>query len=373
MTTQPCAATAWKKHGIVVEGTEPWEGGFIQDFNSSAEPLGDGRWRLWYGVNQPDEAFKTVAFAQGVPGHQMRKVRAVLSAGEPADAPLAIGNLPDGWEPVQPVHLKLHDGRQRLYFWAHELKRGPVQRFLAADSDDGRRYRVVDPHRPCLYSTFDQAVRGDGVSPWGLRYHEFSRQPRVADEPDASPDLITNDGATVYQLPDGSFELFAQTIVSLDPGDPRVVAHDNLAGFVRVIDRLTSADGLRWGNRQRVLTQDAGDPEDLQFYYHTVTHTDRGRVGLLGEYHVQEQYMEMTWCFSDDGIHWNRPLRKPWLPRGVPGEGDSYGVYPPRAIVEHAGQWWLFYTGVNYSHNQADSHGQKRSCLMLATTPSIWA
>ena len=46
---------------------------------------------------------------------------AVLSEGEPADAPLAIGNLPDGWRPVQPVHIRLKNGRDRLYFWVHAV------------------------------------------------------------------------------------------------------------------------------------------------------------------------------------------------------------------------------------------------------------
>src|SRR5687768_5055694 len=109
---QPSASAQWVKRGIVLAGDDH---GF-QNFNSPAEPLTDGRWRIWYGHWRPEPNF---GFAEGVPGGQMTKYEAVLNEGEPANAPLAIGNLPEGWRPIQPVHLKLKDGRDRLYFWVH--------------------------------------------------------------------------------------------------------------------------------------------------------------------------------------------------------------------------------------------------------------
>ena len=301
---EPCAPSAWTKHGIALQPGETWEDGFIQNINSGAEPLDEGRWRLWYGVNQPEEAFKTVAVAEGHPGESMERHRAVLSSGEPADAPLAIGGLPDGWEPVQPVHIHLPDGRHRLYFWAHDIP-NRVQRFLVAESTDGRRYRIVDPSRPCMYSFWDK---------------------EAATAPEA---MVSNDGATVYQLPDGSFELYVQTLVPIEDREwPRYAAHDNLPGRVR--------------------------------------------VGLLGRYPVQSQYMDLEWCFSIDGRQWLRPSRKTCFPRGEPFEPDCYTVYPCNSIVHADGRWWLFYTGVNYAHNQLHSYGPFRSCLMWASTPSIW-
>jgi len=303
---------------------------------------------MWYGVNQPEEAFKTIAIAEGRPGEDMTRYRAVLSTGEPADASLAIGNLPEGWEPVQPVRLRLLDGTHRLYFWAHDIP-NRVQRLLCANSDDGRRYRVVDPERPVMHSFWDEA----GES--------------------APREMVSNDGATVYQLPDGSFELYVQTLITIEDREwPRYAAHDNLPGRIRVIDRLVSDDGVRFGERKRIIEPDEYDPADLQFYYFTVTHTDRGMVGLLGAYPVQSQYMNLEWCFSTDGVAWERNHRTQWIERGQPFEPDCYTIYPTNAIVEHEGRWWLFYTGVNYSHNQKHSYGEPRSCLMWASTPSIW-
>lgn len=349
---QPCAADSWKKHGVVVPADQPWEKNHIDNSNASVELLDDGRWRLWYCVNVPGQPAE-IAVADGLPGEKIIKTRVVTSAGEPNDAPLAIGNLPKNWKVVQPVHIRLKDGRHRLYFWAHGPK---VQRFLAADSNDGRRYRVVDPMRACLFSVWDSG-RKDLYAGSKLE------------------DVSTNDCSTVYQLPDGTFELYAQSLSKIDESDPRYVAHDNLKGWVRSIDRFTSEDGLNFNQRQRqVLAADKGDPVDTQFYYLNVTHTPRGRVGLLGWYRVREGYLELQYTFSKDGITWNR-TRTPWVPRGKPGEADSEAVYPPQSIVHHDNRWWLFYTGVNYTHSTLKTtqpDDKPGSAIMLATTASLW-
>jgi hypothetical protein len=233
-----------------------------------------------------------------------------------------------------------------------------VQRYLAADSDDGRRYRVLDPERPSLYTAWDNTTDKKFLPGQKLE------------------DILTNDGATVYQLPDGTFEMYAQALEPIDATDPRYVPTDNIKDHVRFIDRLTSEDGVKFDQRQRkVLTPDKDDPIDTQFYQLTVTHTPRGRVGLLGWYRVQAGYMELQYTFSKDGIHWER-FRQPWLPRGKEGEPDFVTVYPPSSIVYHDNKWWLFYTGVNYTHSTLQTPkptDKPCSCVLLATTPSLWA
>lgn len=367
----PCASDQWVKEGIVLRG----EGYGFQNFNSPAEPLADGRWRIWYGRWFPTPNF---GFAEGVPGGPMTKLDAVLTEGEPADALLAIGNLPDGWRPVQPVHLRLKDGRHRLYFWAHAPKQRIV-RFLAADSSDGRRYRVIDPHRPCLYHFHDRAVEFAGTTPTGLILPGKTpdlrkRFPRPENEPAAPPELVCNDSVTVYQLADGTFEMFASGLVSLEKDDPRLESqqNDNLKGYRRAVDRMVSMDGLSWTDRRRVLEPDADDALDLQFYYLTVTHTPQGRVGLLGHYRLYSQETDLEWCYSKDGINWIRPYRQPWIPRGKAYASDSYAIYPSTSLVYHDNKWWLFYTGTNYAHNVKSSHGKPESVLMVAHTASIW-
>ncbi len=82
---------------------------------------------------------------------------------------LSLGNLPTGWHPKQGVHLRLKDGRHRLYFWAHGEG---IVRYLAADSDDGRRYTIMNALSPCIYHPADRTVDGTeavkaGFSPHG--------------------------------------------------------------------------------------------------------------------------------------------------------------------------------------------------------------
>jgi len=365
---KPCAATRWQKHGLVLEATEPWETDNVQNFTACSEPLVGGAWRLWYSVSGAPQTY-TLAYAQGVPGQPMKKVPAVLSPREPADGPLAIGNLPEGWRPVQPVHLQLQNGRHRLYFWAHGKQIG---RYLAAESEDGRKYRVLDPLRPVLYHPNDRAAFGV-LSPDGVMFRRQTSTNRPSGEPLASPSLISNDATNMYQLPDGTFEMYSVGLLPVLKDDPAYVAEDNAPGLLRVVDRYTSEDGLHFENRRRVIQRDVNDPADQQFYYLAVTHTSRGRVGLLGHYRCRAQTMDLEWCFSRDGLNWRRPFRTAWLPRGEPPALDCYGIYAGNRLVEHDGRWHLFYTGVNSSHNGSHAYGKARQVIMLATTNSIWA
>jgi hypothetical protein len=367
----PCSPAAWTKRGVVLRHSGEPAGGWIQNFTSAAEPLANGRWRLWCGVSGTANVPKNIGFADGVPGDGLKPTYAALSAGEPdSAAPLAIGNLPDGWRPIQAVHLRLADGRQRLYFWAHGKG---VTRYLAADSTDGRAYRIADPLRPCLYHPTDRAVDGKAASEAGLSRFAKRHAAPAAGEPLAPAALISNDATNVYQLPDGTFEMYSVGLMEVGKNDPRYMPQDNIPGLIRVMDRYTSGDGMHWEGRRRVLTPGADDPHDLQFYYLSVTHTPRGRVGILGHYRLEAQTIDMEWCFSADGITWQRPERRPWLPRGDATQPDSYMLHAPHALVQREGKWWLFYTGGNFAHNHRRSHGHPNRAVMLATSPSIWA
>jgi hypothetical protein len=350
----------------VLQASEPWEGDNVQNFTTCAEPLDHGRWRLWYSVSDERRGYK-IAYAEGVPGDPMKKTAAVCSAGTATDGPLSISNFPDEWRAVQPVHLRLQDGRHRLYFWAHGKQ---ITRYLAAESDDGRHYRVLNPLRPVLHHPNDRASFGV-PSPDGVMY----RLQKVSLLPGESPAisrLISNDATNVYQLPDGSFEMYSTTVVRVPKRDPAYIAEDNAPGLIRVIDRYTSEDGLHFGTRQRVVQRDVSDPADQQFYYLAVTHTPKGRVGMLGHYRCAAQTMDLEWCFSTNGIEWQRPVRSAWLSRGEVGSPDSYGVYAGHSLVQHNGKWHLFYTGANETHNHKRSDGKGRQVVMHATVESIW-
>ncbi len=362
---QPCAPAAWQKHGVVLSATEDWECGQVQNFTSPPEPLGGDRWRLWYS---PCGQKYLIAYAEGTPGGALKKIPAQCTPGEPGDGPFAVGHLPENWHPVQVVHIHLKNGKHRIYFWAHGRS---IARYLAADSDDGKRYSVVDPYRPVLYHPSDRAAHGV-ASPDGVMPHSKPSPDRPADEPLAVPRLISNDATNIYQLTDGSFEMYSVGLVPVPKGDAAYMAHDNAPGLLRVVDRYTSGDGLHFEDRKRIIQRDGGDPVDQQFYYLSATYTPKGRVGMLGHYRCQAQTMDLEWCFSPDGLTWHRPHRSAWLPRGDEKQPDSYGVYAGSFLVSHNGQWHLFYTGTNSAHNGKHSYGPPRDVVMYATTKSIW-
>ena len=234
---QPCDASSWKKHGVIMRAEEPWEENYIDTFMSSVEPLDSGRWRLWYSANSPmpGKGYIGMGIAEGVPGETMTRHRAVLSTGDPdTSVPFSIGNVPKGWKLVCPTHIQLKDGRHRIYFFA-DGRRGKqaVQRYVVAESDNGKHYKIVDPDRPCMYTVWDSTTDKKFMPGQKLE------------------DILINDGAVVYQLPDGTFEMFVQDLEPIDKSDPRYVSYDNIPGKVRFIDRLTSEDGIKFDKREK--------------------------------------------------------------------------------------------------------------------------
>jgi hypothetical protein len=302
-----------------------------------------------------------------MPGKTMKRVPAQCSPGDPPAGPFSVGNLPEKWKPVQVIHIHLQNGKHRIYFWAHSPR---ICRYLAAESDDDRQYRVIDPLRPVLYHLSDRAAWGV-TSPDGLTVHAEQSKERPPDEPLAPSRLLSNDATNVYQLPDGSFELYSVGLIRVPKTDPAYMAHDNVAGLLRVIDRYTSADGLHFETRQRIIARDVKDPVGQQFYYLSVTPTPQGRVGMLGHYRCQAQTMDLEWCFSKDGVRWERPLRRAWIERGQQPAPDCYGIYAGNRLVQHERRWHLFYTGVNSAHNGKHAYGKPRQVIMYATVDSL--
>jgi hypothetical protein len=362
----------WEKHGVVLASDQNWESKFIANFPSSVEIIENGKWRFWYFLNGPDKPFN-ICKAEGDLRTPMLKTQAKLSSNEPADCELAIGNLPKNWHPTQAIHIKLLNGKFRLYFWVHSDE-DAVVRFLVAESDNARQYSVLNAYNPCLYHHNDRAA----LKTWcnsipGLTPNVKRIKQKPAWEASAPEHLICNDATTVYQLEDGTFELYSAALVQVDESDPRYIKHDNAAGWVRVIDRWESQDGLSWTNRKRVIERDSKDPLDLQFYHLAVTHTSNGRIGMLGRYSCDSQVMDIEWCWSSDGINWERNKRSPWIPRSDVGN-DSAMIFPPSSLIYAEDKWWLFYTGYNVGHNLKplnDLEVEASSAIMLATIENI--
>ncbi|MDF1739839.1 MAG: hypothetical protein P1U86_11830 [Verrucomicrobiales bacterium] len=364
---------AWTLHGEQFRINKAYEGGWVQNFTSTVEALPKDRWRIWTSVSMPETGIKNIGYHEGKVGGEWKPVWAVCTTGKPdPTAELAIGGMPEGAHPVQVVTIRLQNGLTRLYFWAHGEG---IVRYLAADSIDetARQFEVVNRLEPCLYHPGDRAVGGAAAKEAGLsRFGKKVAKP-IEGEPLAPAALISNDATNVYQLADGSFEMFSVTLLEVNKDNPRYAPQDNLKGFLRVIDRYTSADGLKWGNRKRVITPDSNDPIDQQFYFLSVTHTEKGRLGMLGSYRLDAQAIDIEPCFSTDGITWERPQRKPWIPRDKEDEGiATYLLHAPHNLVQRDGRWWLFYTGGNFSHNHKHSHGTPDRAILVASCQDVW-
>ena len=338
-------AGTWRDMGVIFRSDDI----NLQSFTSCAEPPNaqNENWRIWYSssTGQGDIGFN-IGFLEGIPGGTMRKTPALLCSGRAPSGIFAIGNLPDGWHPRQVVHVAMPDGTDRIYFWAHCHSQGVV-RFLCAESIDGLSYNVIDPYCPCLWHYNDRAANTGELGPAGLTFFSNDVHVKPEYEPESTPGMLCNDATNVYLLSDDTFEMYTAAIFPITEDDPRYIAHDNAAGWIRVIERRTSKDGIIWSQGKTVIEMDEDDPSDLQFYYLAVNHLPEGRIGMLGRYLVEAQTMDIEWCFSEDGINWKRPVRQPWLERS-PG---LLGIYAPHSMVFYNQEWYLFYTGCNYNHN----------------------
>ncbi len=241
----------------------------IQSFTSTSLRLDDGTWRIWYskydtGVSVGHYGFGYMDYS---PDFKLLSDKAMRIVEKPEKSGLNIIGVPSYWNLIQPVFLKLPDGRERIYFWAHGSE--GICRYLVADSTDGVNFIVNDWHRPTLYHPNDRAVSRDLLRSKSLSiYCHSAHRDLSPDEPAASGDMLMNDATNVYVMPDGTFELYSADVIELPKDAPEPRQKDPI---IRVIQRRTSADGIHWSAPQRILIRDEKDPFDLQFYYLSVT------------------------------------------------------------------------------------------------------
>ena len=165
--------------------------------------------------------------------------------------------------------------------------------------------------------------------------------------------LRSNDATYVYHdARTGQYTYYAPWPICNPTGSPRRVENDNAPFMLRAIHRRTSANGLSWGDPQLIVVPDEDDPIDQQFYYLAIHRQDDWHIGLLGSYLVREQTMDIELCFSGDGVRWDRPIRTPWLPHGPSGSDDAAMVYAPNRLIDQGDHWLMLYTASAQRHNE---------------------
>lgn len=333
----------WHLRKTVVSGNKERE---IQSFTSTIVPQSDNGWRIWYSWYITVEKTCGFGYIDVSPDFQVIRDTPMRITRKPEKQGLNILGVPAHWNLVHPVYLKLPDGRERLYFWAHGSE--GICRYMVADSSDGINFTVEDWRRPCLYHPNDR-----GISRQSLKHHNLTiychatHMPQDPSEPEASEDMLMNDATNVYLMSDGNFELYSAEVIALPENAPEPHQKDPI---IRLIQRRTSDDGIHWSSPQRILIRDEKDPFDLQFYYLSVTYTQKGRIGILGYYRSDSGTMDMEFCYSQDGVHWERERKA-----GFPRLKGVESVYAPHDMVKVNDQYYLFYTGYNHTHHKVVS------------------
>ena len=283
------------------------------------------RWRLWY-----------TAGTLGPSGEQLN-----ICYAESRDRG-ATWLMPNESKPVieNAYHASAHRDGERimLYAW-HAGEQSGLYRHV---SDDEGKTFVADPNRPLIAAWWTKAApTADG--------------------------RISNDAFDLVRNERGTWQYFAAVMEKAT--DPRtIIKQDNAAGYVRLIGRATSADGVEFSALDVVLRPDyaGGDPPDTQFYGLQVFRRRGFYLGLLHTFHAASQIIQPEWAWSHDGQSWNR-TRVPCIALGDEGAFDSRMIVFGSVAVSGDELIWL-YAGSDTRHN-AFKAGQVTSAVGRAALP----
>lgn len=331
----------------IVPGFEAYlEEWALDAFSGSILPLPGGGYRAYLTAFHRTDHLLTMPFvAESDNGHDWRPVGHITVSGLPAGLAIYI---------KQPSVCWNDDGTVRMYAWCHG-KRGEfvIGRCCVLHSEDGVHFVCPDFDAPVLYHPHE-------FGKWGF---EPGLVPTVdtteAKWLEADPAEMlrlkgrrSNDSTCIYREPDtGQYVIYGVFFLPNPEDSPRREERDNARSLLRIVTRRVSDDGYRFSDPEIILMPDAHDPLDQQFYYLAVHRHDDWRIGLLGDYEVVDQTMDLGLAFSRDGRRWRRPLRSPLLPRDEEGF-DSKNLYACDRLIPEGDDFLILYRGGTKLHNE---------------------
>jgi hypothetical protein len=113
-----------------------------------------------------------------------------------------------------------------------------------------------------------------------------------------------------------------------------------------------SEDGIHWTREQVVLRADDNDPPTANIQYMFVMQYGGYYLGFL-TLHDQRGLFSIQLAWSDDGIHWKRDWRKPWLDIGPKGSFDAGMVLGPADPIFFEREMAFPYGGFPITHDSA--------------------
>lgn len=124
----------------------------------------------------------------------------------------------------------------------------------------------------------------------------------------------------------------------------------------RTIAYAESDDFGSWPVPETILAPDASDHPDTDIYTNGYTRWPGvvdAHLMFPALYERSADVLEVHMMTSRDGVHWQRPLRRPIIGRGEPGSGWEGGVYAGCGIIAlPSGEWALPIGPKWHTHNQ---------------------
>lgn len=124
----------------------------------------------------------------------------------------------------------------------------------------------------------------------------------------------------------------------------------------RAIGLTETADFWHWPPAREVLSPDSLDDPDVSFYGgYYFRYPGASLHGMfVWIYHQITDHLDTQIAFSRDGICWDRPERRPVIPVGPPGSGDSCSTMPWGGLIDLPDGWWAIpYRGISWLHNSS--------------------
>ncbi len=305
----------WQKCGVVIAPDQPFECAeniLINTFPVKAPCEEGAPW--FYYLYSTKENYSDMIMMDDKGKH-------LLSRDGSGD--FTLEGLPEDMRPGVPMVFKLGPQHYRMYFWTYGTGETIKIRFMVAESTDLHHWKIANGGKPVLCFHADYTW-GDGMP--------ISR--------------ICNDATTVYHHPDGSWEFFSAAVTMIkDPASP--YANKELCpGFVRIVMRWTSPDGLTLSEPEIVLTPDEQDSPATQCYYLSKLDLEPYTVGIFGNFNTQNQRLLMEPIWSRDNRHWSRTTR-----RALFDEDYVTAVCINDIVLEADGTVTLYYSASNTDHN----------------------
>jgi hypothetical protein len=152
-----------------------------------------------------------------------------------------------------------------------------------------------------------------------------------------------------------------QSVGFWDPRIEKYVAFVRLNAPRRIPDRLRtigrseSADFRNWPAAEIAVSFDDNDPPDTDLYNSAAfkyAHAENAYFILTSLFHQKSDTVDVQLAWSNDGIRWNRSIRRPFIALGEEGSFDSKTIYASVGQVRHGNELWVYYHGSDVGHDE---------------------